>query len=134
MRDIINCSTDGILKSVEGSRCHPSDPRLHFGEDVFDRVEIRTVGRQEQQPGADCLHSLAGNGSFMGGQIVQNDDVSRRQGWNEHLAGIGGKPFAGHWAVQHHRCCHAGEAQPADERRGFPVPVGHGHPTARAPL
>jgi hypothetical protein len=53
-----------------------SQEELEFGEDLFDRVEVRAVGRQEQLLGPcrpDCLaHSLA----FVAAEIVHDDDVT----------------------------------------------------------
>lgn len=55
MTDVVDCAAHRVLEGIKGSGHHSSDPGLHLGEDVLDRVEVGTIGRQEQQPGADCL-------------------------------------------------------------------------------
>ncbi len=66
-----------VLECIEGSGRHSFDPCLHLGEDVLDRVEVGTVGRQEQQAGTDCLDNLARFSTLVRRQIIQNDDVFR---------------------------------------------------------
>ena len=41
------------------------------------------VGRQEQEPGALGANGRFCGGAFMGGQVVQDDDVARLKGWNQ---------------------------------------------------
>ena len=57
--------------------------RLELGECHFDRVEIGTVGRKEQEPGPALLQDRLRFFALVAGKIVQNDDIARRQGRGE---------------------------------------------------
>ena len=56
--------------------CPLAQMRLELGECHFDRVEIGAVGRQEQEPCAPGSDGLLGHRAFMGGEVVENDDVA----------------------------------------------------------
>jgi hypothetical protein len=45
---------DALPSRLDGSCRSVSQQRLELGEHLFDRVEVRTVGRQEEQLGARC--------------------------------------------------------------------------------
>ncbi len=53
--------------------------RLELGEDVFDQVEVGTIGRQEEEPGALRLDHLAHARSLVAGEVVHDHDVARAQ-------------------------------------------------------
>ena len=44
--------SSGCFESIDGSGGVLADVGLELGEGVFDRVEVRTVGRQVKQGGA----------------------------------------------------------------------------------
>ena len=48
------------------------------GEGHLDRVEVGTVGRQEQEQGALVLQHLGGFCALVDGEIVEDDDVALR--------------------------------------------------------
>ncbi len=76
---------------------------LEFGEDLFDRVEIGAVGRQEQQSCADAADRLAHFAALMAAEIVHDNHVAGLEGWQQKLAHIGEESFAVDRAVQHAR-------------------------------
>ncbi len=53
---------------------------LEFGEGHFDRIEIGTVGRQEEEPGATLPEDGLGLGALVAGQVVEDDHVALAQG------------------------------------------------------
>ena len=57
----------------------------------------------------------------MGRQVVQDDDVARREGGGEELLGIGGEGVAVHRAVEDHGRGEAAEAQARDQGGRLPV-------------
>ena len=67
---------DGLPEFVDGAHGHGAEMGLEFGEGHFDGIEVGAVGRQEQEPGASLANGLFGGRAFVGGQIVQNDDVA----------------------------------------------------------
>lgn len=50
---------------------------LELCEDLFDRIEVGTLGRQEQEFGFGPPDRGADGGSFMAAQIVHDDDIAR---------------------------------------------------------
>ena len=64
---------------------------FELGEDLFDRIEVRAVWRQEQEPGSRSTDGLAHGRPFVAGQIVHDDDVAGQERWHEQLLDIVGK-------------------------------------------
>ena len=54
--------------------------RLELGEGHFDGIEVGAVGRQKHEPGASLADGLFGGRAFVGGQVVQDDDVAFFEG------------------------------------------------------
>ena len=63
---------------VERARARGAEERLQFGERQFDRIEVGTVGRQKAQMRPGLLNRRADLGLFVGGEIVEHDDIARR--------------------------------------------------------
>ena len=53
----------------------PSEQMFRFGEDLFDRVEIRTVRRQEEEPCTCGADRLANDITPVAAEIVHNHNV-----------------------------------------------------------
>src|SRR5262245_724872 len=56
---------------------------LELGEGHLDRIEVRTIGRQEEEPCASAADSLFGLFALVAGEIVQDDDVAWLEGGGE---------------------------------------------------
>jgi len=52
---------------------------LELGKDLFDEIEIRAAGRQEDEMGAFGPDGLACRLAFVGARIVEDDDVALGQ-------------------------------------------------------
>jgi hypothetical protein len=74
---------------VDGAHGHGAQVRLEFGEGHFDGIEVGAVGPQKHEPSAALADGLLGGRAFVGGQVVQNDDVALLQGWDELGAHVG---------------------------------------------
>ena len=74
---------DGLPEFVDGAHGHGAQMRLEFGEGHFDGIEVGAVGRQKQQPSASLADGLFGGRAFVGGQIVQDDDIALLQRGDE---------------------------------------------------
>ena len=71
-----------------------SQQMFELGEQLLDRVEIRAVGREEQEFCA-CRPDCSTHGfPLVAAQIVHDDDVARRQGRHEELLDPGGEELA----------------------------------------
>ena len=64
---------------------------------------------------------LSDTGDLVAGEVVGNDDVSRRQRGGEELLDIGQKSVAIDRAIEHQRSDHAIVPQAGDEGAGLPV-------------
>ena len=71
---------DRIPEGLDGACCGLFQESLDLGEGHLDRVEVGTVGRQEQDVGARGLDGLADGDGLVGRQVVEDDDVARPQG------------------------------------------------------
>lgn len=104
----------------------PKQERLDLGAGLLDRIEVRRVWQQEQEPCAGGLDRLSGALDLVGGQTVQDDDAAGAQRWGEHLPDIGDEGLAVHRAVEDHGRRETVEAQTRHQRRGLPVAVRDG--------
>jgi len=98
---------------------------FELGKDLFDRVEVWAVGRQEQQPGSDTADGLAYGGPFMAAQIVHDDDIARRQRGDQALLDIIGEDLAVDRLVEHARRIDPVASQCCEECHRAPMPVRH---------
>jgi len=61
---------------------------IEFGEDLLDRIEIGTVGRQEEQMGCHGPDGVAGGLAVVTAEVVDNDDLALCQGGRQHFLDI----------------------------------------------
>ncbi len=115
--------TDRPPQSVIGSHGSFSQMGLQLGKGHLDRIEIRRILRQEQEPGAYFAQHLCGNSAFVNRQVVQNDDAAVER-WGELGFDIDVEGIAVDGAVEHPRCGQPPAPQAGDECLGFPVPEG----------
>lgn len=97
---------------------------LEFGEDLFDWVEIRTVGRQEEELCSGPADGLSNRLSLVRAEIVHDDDVAGRERGNENLLDIGCEASSVDGAVEHAGRIDAVAAQRRDRVSVFQWPCG----------
>ena len=114
--------SDGLPKLVDGADGHGAQMGLQLGEGHFDRVEIRAVGRQEQKPCAPVADSLFGDRTFVGGQVVHDDNVAFFQRRGELGFDIGFEDAPIHGRIDDERGGEGVATQPGDEGLRFPMP------------
>ena len=94
---------------------------LEFGERHFDRIEVWTVGRQEQDPGAACQDCLFGHRALVSTQVVEDDDITLLEGRGELRLDIGLEDASVHRPIDDKRRRQPMTSQPGDEGLGLPV-------------
>ena len=112
---------------------------LELGEDLFDRIEVGTVGRQEQQPRTDAADRVADGGALVARQVVHDDNVAGRERRHEALLDIVGEALTVDRLVEHARGVDPVTAKCREEGHRAPMAVGHlgvepaapGRPTAQ---
>ena len=122
-REACDKFAESVPECVDGSDCPGAQQCFEFGEGQLDWVEIGTVWRQIQQPGAGGLDRLADPGDLVRTEIVHDDDVAVDQRGNQHLLDVGEEQLAIDCAVEHAGGNQAVLAQPGNEGGGVPVPV-----------
>ena len=95
---------------------------LELGESHFDRIEVRAVRRQEQEPGAALLEDSLGLCALVAGEVVEDHHVARLQRWGELGLDIGVEDLAVHGLIDHPRRGQAIAPQSGDEGLCRPVP------------
>ena len=90
-----------------GSTAGGAHEGFELREAEFNGIEVRTVGRQIAERGADALDRLADAGHFVCAEVIGDDDVPGMQGGHEDLFDIGeeARPEAPHYARINARKC-----------------------------
>jgi len=92
-------------------------------EDLFDRVEVGAIGRQEQEFSADVFDGFTNGVAFMRGQIVHDDDIARSEFAHEEFYDISFEDGAIHRARDYQRRDDAVMAKTSDKGGGLPMSV-----------
>ena len=69
---------------------------------MFDRFEVRRVGREVAEVGPACLDGRPGTGRVVGAQVVGDDHLARTGGRGQDMADVALEARAGHAAVEPH--------------------------------
>ena len=72
-----------------------------FGEDLLDRIQVRAVGRQKHQMRARVTDHVTHGLSLVAAKIIQNDDVSRFQGFEKFVSDISLEGLAVDRPIEH---------------------------------
>lgn len=107
-----------LIESAWPRRAHEG---FEFGKGLFDRVEVRTVGRQEAKRGADVFDRGAHLRLFVHGQIVEHHDGAGAERGHENLFDVGKKARVIDRAVEDGGGSQPFEAETGDDRVGLPV-------------
>lgn len=99
---------------------------LRAREDRLDRVEVRAVGRQVKDAGADSGDGLSDAGDLVRREVVHDDYVAKRERRRQELLDVGAESGAGHRPVENERSREAGPAQAGHKGRGAPMAVRSG--------
>ena len=94
---------------------------LEFGEGHFDWIEVWAVGRQEEEPCASAAKDFFGFLAFVGGEVVEDDDVAGPKLWSELGFDIGVEDQPVHGRIDNPRGDEALAAQPGNQGLGAPM-------------
>jgi len=67
---------------------------FELGEELFDRIEIRAVRRQEEQVSASLADGASRRLTFVATEIVEDHNVALGERWSEDLLDIEGEELA----------------------------------------
>jgi len=111
----------GFADGFVSSRPDLSQQGFELGEDLLDGVEVGGVFRQEHQAGSDIPDRSSHGFSLVRAEIVEDDNVTRLEGWDKKLLDIGAKALAVDWTVEQARRRDVVVAQGGEKGRGFPL-------------
>jgi hypothetical protein len=124
--------SDQLADLIKRARPRGAEERFEFGEGLFDRVEVRAVGRQELQEGAGLLNRDADLRVLVRGQVVEHDDIARAQRRDQNLLDVGAERVGVDGTIEHGRRGELGGAKRGDDRLRLPVAAGRVIADARA--
>ena len=99
---------------------------LRARERLLDGVEVRAVGRQVKNAGADSGDGFSNAGNLMRREVIHHHHVAGRERRHQELYDIGAESGAGHRPVEDERSGEAGPAQAGNKGRGAPMAIGSG--------
>ena len=108
-----------VVSTVRSSAFRTS--ALSFANNHLDGIKVRTIGRQEEEVRSGIADRVAGGLAFVASQIVQNDDVTSFQGWNQALLHPRGECTAVDGAIEHKGGDDAVAAQTGQKGQRLPV-------------
>ena len=92
------------------------------------------IRRQIEQGCAGLFDGGTNAGDLVGGQVIHDDDVARRQLGHQHVGHIGAEGVPVHRPIEQHGRAQAAQAQAGGEGRGLPMAMGDGGPAALSAL
>ena len=98
---------------------------FELGEHLLDRVQIRRVGRQEEELGADRSQGGAYGSTLVAAEVVHDDDVSVLECRDEALLDVGKEAAAIDRSVEDARCRDPVVSKCRQEGHGGPATVRH---------
>ena len=114
------CSDSGP-QLLHGAPTRRAEERFQFREPQFDRVQVRTIGRQVPELRARRLDPLADALDVMGAQVVHHDDIADLECRHEDLVEVGEKTVPVHRPIEQPRRGQARGSQRPHERTRLPV-------------
>jgi hypothetical protein len=123
-REEFEAGRNGRGELGDGSCGGFAEACFDLGEDLFDGIEIRAVGREVRNTRPACLDRFADARNFVNADVVHDDDVAGLQRWRQHLLDIGLEAQAVHRPVEQKGRGDAVMAQGGDEGCGLPMAKG----------
>lgn len=117
---------------VERARTRGAEERLEFGEGEFDGIEVRAVRREKSQARTGLLNRRAHLGLFVGGEIVEHDNIARAQRGHQDLLDVGAEGVIVDRPIEHRRRGQFRGAERSDHRVCLPVAARRVIPNARS--
>lgn len=112
---------DQLDDLVEAPRSRRAQKRFQLRKREFDRIEIRTVGRQEPEVRPDAFDRDLDFWLLVHGQVVEDHDVPWSERRHEDLLDVREKRGIVDRAIEDGRRVEAVDAQGSDDRVGLPM-------------
>jgi hypothetical protein len=123
---------DGLADGIDGSRLGLSQVMFDLCEELFDRVRVRGLFRENKELGPGAPDCGANGCGLMRAEIVHDHEITGRSGRCEPLLDIDVEALAVDRLVQQPRRRDAIPAQGGQKRHGVPMAEGGFAQPARA--
>ena len=113
------------MERLLGACADGSEALLEFAPCLFDRVEVRRVGRQVEQRSPARLDPLAYAVDLVGAEVVHDDDMTWPQLGAQHLIEVGEEDFTVGGRLDGHGGQHAAVVHRTQDGDDLPVTAGN---------
>lgn len=113
---------DLVPEGIDGSDRFGTQMGFELCEGHLDRIKVRTIGWQEQDPRALGRDGLLGGLTLVGRQIIHDDDIAFVESWCELFLDIGLEDRPVHRGIDDEGGGELAAAQAGDEGLGHPMP------------
>ena len=113
-----------VADLVEAPWPRRTKERFQFREGQFDRIEIRTVGRQKAQVRARLLDGMSNLRLLVDREVIEDQDIAGLKRRHEHLFDIREEHGTVDRPVKDGRRVEAIEAEGGDDRMRLPMTAG----------
>lgn len=120
-REQVERDRDQLGDLVKRARAGGSQECFQFRESLFDRIEVRTVGREESDRRARPLNRGAHLRVFVDRQVVEDHNIAGPQRWDKDLLDIGEETRLVDRAVENRRRRQPVKPEPRDDGVGLPM-------------
>ena len=94
---------------------------LSLAKAFFDRIEVRTVRREESNKRADLLDRGPHLGLLVGREVVEDDDIAWAQRRHQDLFDVGEERWTINGPIEHRGRAETLKTKRGDHRVGLPV-------------
>src|SRR5207342_164125 len=119
----VDSAADEVPEGVDGPSLSLAQQLFEFGEGHLDRIEIRAVGRQEQEARAGVGDEALRLFVLMARQVVEDHRVTLAQNGDEDLRDIGEETLGVDRPLEHEGRNQSLAGEAGKKRRCLPMPV-----------
>jgi len=112
---------DELGDVIETARSEGTQKRFQFREREFDRIEVRTVGRQETEARAGACDGGVDLRLLVHREVIQDDHIAGSQRRHQHLFDVGEKTLIVDRPIEHGGRSQALGPQRRDHRLRLPM-------------
>jgi hypothetical protein len=106
---------------IEGARTRGAQEGFQFGERELDRIEVRTIGREESHPRADLLDRGLHLRLLVDREVIEDNDVAGAQRGHQHLLDVREERRTIDGPIEHRRCAETLKTKRGDHGVGLPM-------------
>ena len=118
------CRGNQRVDVIERTWARGAEQRFQFGECQLDRIEVRTVRRQESERRTDAFNGRSDVGLSVDREVIEHHHVAWPQRRHQHLFDVGQEAGGVDGPVKHRGCGQTIGPQGDHHRVRFPMSAG----------